>query len=45
MLNLVDYYGGTFIIFIFVLFEVIGVAWVYGIIVTLPRNPNSYTCV
>ncbi|KAH0819792.1 hypothetical protein GEV33_003000 [Tenebrio molitor] len=31
MLNLVDYFGGTFIIFIFTVLEVTGVAWVYGL--------------
>ncbi|XP_019872065.1 sodium-dependent nutrient amino acid transporter 1-like [Aethina tumida] len=31
VLDLVDYFGGTFIIFVFAIFEVIAVVWVYGL--------------
>lgn len=31
MLNLVDYYAGTFLIFIFAVVEVAAVSWVYGL--------------
>ncbi|XP_022916738.2 sodium-dependent nutrient amino acid transporter 1-like [Onthophagus taurus] len=31
ILNLVDFYGGTFIIFVLVVFEVICVFWIYGL--------------
>lgn len=30
MLNLVDYFGGTFIIVFLASFEVIAISWVYG---------------
>lgn len=31
MLNLVDHYGGTFLIFALAIFQLIGVFWVYGL--------------
>lgn len=31
MLNLVDHFGGTFLVFILAIFELIGVFWIYGL--------------
>ncbi|KAK7078485.1 hypothetical protein SK128_001588, partial [Halocaridina rubra] len=31
MVDLVDYFGGGFIIFVLVIFEIVGIAWIYGL--------------
>lgn len=31
MLNLVDHFGGTFLIFVLAIFELVGVFWIYGL--------------
>lgn len=30
MLNLVDYFGGTFLIFVLAIIELVGIMWIYG---------------
>lgn len=31
MLNLVDYFGGTFLIFALMIFQLVGILWIYGV--------------
>ncbi|XP_030382020.1 sodium-dependent nutrient amino acid transporter 1 [Scaptodrosophila lebanonensis] len=31
ILNLVDYYGGTYVVFLLAIFEVVGICWIYGV--------------
>lgn len=49
LLNLVDYFGGTFIIFVLAIAELVGVFWIYGlenfcndIEFMLDRRPGCY---
>ncbi|XP_055844970.1 sodium-dependent nutrient amino acid transporter 1-like [Episyrphus balteatus] len=31
ILNLIDFYGGTFVVFVLAIFELIGITWIYGL--------------
>ena len=31
MLNLVDHFGGTFLVFVLAIFELMGIFWIYGL--------------
>lgn len=49
MLNLVDHFGGTFLVFTLAIFELIGVLWIYGlddfcddVEFMLNRRPGAY---
>lgn len=49
MLNLVDHFGGTFLVFILAIFELMGVFWIYGldnicddVEFMLNRRPGQY---